>query len=71
MCSQNLMKTFQEMGFVPEVKPLTFFQDDYGLKIEGGDDEDEDEEEDDLMDGETEGSDENEEMSDKNIKERL
>ena len=24
------------MGFEPEMKPLAFFQDDYGLKVEGG-----------------------------------
>lgn len=32
------------MGFKPEVRPLSFFQDDYGLQAPGSsDDEDEDE----------------------------
>ena len=30
------------MGFKPEVKPLAFFQDNYGLHATDGDDQDED-----------------------------
>lgn len=39
------MKGFQEAGFKPEVRPLAFFQDDYGLKAEEGEDDVEEEEE--------------------------
>ena len=45
------MKGFQEMGFKPEVRTLTSFQDDYGFKHEEGEEEDEPDE-----DGETDGS---------------
>ena len=45
------MKGFQELGFKPEVKPLTFFQDDYGFKEELG-------EEESGSDEDTEGSEE-------------
>lgn len=47
------MKGFQEAGFKPEVRPLAFFQDDYGLKAEDGqDDVDEEEEDGEEVDGE-------------------
>ncbi|GAB7357783.1 hypothetical protein MBLNU459_g0430t1 [Dothideomycetes sp. NU459] len=52
---ENLIKTFKQTGFNPEVKALSDFEDDYGLAaIEGEDDaaeEDEDEEEEDGEDG--------------------
>ena len=35
--TQNLVKGFSTMGYKPEVRTLTSFQDDYGLKT--GDDE--------------------------------
>ncbi|SLM37447.1 zinc [Lasallia pustulata] len=35
---EQLMKGFKEQGFGPEVKPLAFFQDDYGLKAKDGED---------------------------------
>lgn len=41
---QELVTGFKDLGFSPEVKPLAFFQDDYGLK---GDDQDEIEDDDD------------------------
>ena len=65
---QNLVKGFEGMGFRPEVKPLTFFQDDYGLMAgdeEEGKDDDDDDDNDEDIDGEdddTEDS-EDEEMS--------
>ena len=35
--SQKLVKDFTSIGLKPEVKPLAFFQDDYGFEIgEGG-----------------------------------
>ena len=67
-CAQNLqeglLKGFEEVGFEPFIKPLAFFQDDYGLQMpddaynafrndedEGQvEDEDEDEDGDDVMD---------------------
>ena len=44
------MKGFKEQGFTPEVKPLAFFQDDYGLKAKEGEDEADDLEEDENED---------------------
>ncbi len=44
--TENLVKGFEEFGFKPKVKPLTFFQDDYGMKVGDGDDNGEDEEDD-------------------------
>lgn len=46
---ESLMKDFTSLGFKPEVRPLASFQDDYGLKIDAGleeEDEDNDLEED-------------------------
>lgn len=40
---------FSEIGFTPQVKPLAFFQDDYGLNGEEGSDEESEEDSDDDM----------------------
>lgn len=45
----ELVKGFEELGFKPEVQPLAYFQDDYGMKVPEGAGADED---DVLMDGE-------------------
>lgn len=65
---QSLEKNFKEAGFKPQVQKLAFFQDDYGLKgQEGEDDIDDQEEEDEDSEGEEgdseedSGSDEDEE----------
>lgn len=43
--AEEVMKGFQGMGFMPEVRSLVSFQDDYGMKIPDGEDtEDEDDE---------------------------
>ncbi|KAL9129924.1 MAG: hypothetical protein Q9217_001772 [Psora testacea] len=39
---EGLVKDFEGMGYKPQVKPLAFFQDDYGLGVENGEDEEED-----------------------------
>lgn len=64
---KDLAAGFREIGFAAEVKPLDFFQDDYGLEgggeeaDEGDEGEDEDEEEDEEEDwDEDEGEDEDE-----------
>ena len=53
------MKGLKDQGFGPEVKPLAFFQDDYGLKAKDGeddaDDPDEGEAEDEEMTEDSEG----------------
>ncbi|KAF2804284.1 putative zinc metalloprotease [Mytilinidion resinicola] len=55
---EGLEKNFKEAGFRPQVKPLSFFQDDYGLEPLKGEleepesEEDEDEDEDDSEGGE-------------------
>ena len=36
---QDIEKGFESEGFKVEVQPLTYFQDDYGLKGEDGEDE--------------------------------
>ena len=54
------MKSFERLGFKPEIKPLTFFQDDYGLQGDEVDGEAEDEDEDDELDSE----DDDDEMTD-------
>ncbi|KAI4102335.1 MAG: hypothetical protein LQ339_004690 [Xanthoria mediterranea] len=46
---EEVVKGFQDLGFKPEVRPLTYFQDDYGIKVPL--DEKEEEEEDDMLDG--------------------
>ncbi len=48
--TQGLVKGFQDAGFKPEVRPLAFFQDDYGLKAEEGEDNVEDDEDDNEAD---------------------
>ena len=55
---EGFVKRFTEAGFKPEVKSLSFFQDDYGLKSDEGEGEDGEEEDEDMdmdMDGEEEG----------------
>lgn len=46
---EEVVKGFQGLGFKPEVRPLTYFQDDYGTKVPL--DEKSEEEEDDMLDG--------------------
>lgn len=61
------MKGFQEAGFKPEVRPLAFFQDDYGLKAEEGEDDVEEEgeaDEGDEDEKQSEGSDDDDQESD-------
>ena len=55
----DLIKGYENHGFKPELKPLTYFQDDYGLK--GDDDAAEDEEED--TEEEADGEDGDEEVT--------
>lgn len=43
---QSIKQGFESSGFAPEVKPLAFFQDDYGLGPIEGEDDATDEEED-------------------------
>lgn len=40
---EGLLEEFEGLGFKPEVRPLAWFQDDYGLNGEGVEDEDEEE----------------------------
>ncbi|MCJ1477917.1 hypothetical protein MMC13_006591 [Lambiella insularis] len=51
---EGLIKGFEGMGFKPEIKPLAYFQDDYGLKAGG--------EEEGVEDGDQELEGEDEEM---------
>ena len=51
------MQGYKGLGFQPEVKPLTFFQDDYGLKLGDGEG-DADDEEDDIELSEEDGEEE-------------
>ncbi|KAF1814957.1 hypothetical protein P152DRAFT_239643 [Eremomyces bilateralis CBS 781.70] len=44
--AESLKTRFEAEGFAPEVQPLKFFEDDYGLKGDDLDDEDEEDEED-------------------------
>lgn len=54
---EDLKKNFEEVGFKPQIQPLSFFQDDYGLslgdeeEVEADDDEDDDDYEDMDEDG--------------------
>ncbi|KAK4982568.1 hypothetical protein LTR50_007682 [Elasticomyces elasticus] len=51
---EELVKNFTKEGFSPETRPLSYFQDDYGLKGDDGDDgEDEKDDEDDDEGGES------------------
>lgn len=57
---QDLKKHFEEARFKPRVKPLSFFQDDYNLMPENGEedgdaDEDEEDEDDEDDEGDEEG----------------
>ena len=52
------------MGFKPQIKPLAFFQDDYGLKVEGGENEADGMETDELDEADEE-DDEDDDMSDR------
>ncbi|KAK5124011.1 hypothetical protein LTR85_002208 [Meristemomyces frigidus] len=58
---ESLMANFKKEGYAPEVKPLEYFQDDYGLKAPEGegeaDDEEEEEDDEDDEDDEEEGVD--------------
>ncbi|WPH03609.1 Hypothetical protein R9X50_00649200 [Acrodontium crateriforme] len=47
---EDLVARFTDSGFRPQVRPLEFFQDDYGLKAPQGEDDDDEEEEDDDED---------------------
>ncbi|EGC45620.1 zinc metalloprotease [Histoplasma capsulatum var. duboisii H88] len=51
-----IKKGFEGVGYKPEVRSLKFFEDDYGLKLEGGED-DEDEDGDEDEEAEESGSD--------------
>ncbi|KAI4259741.1 MAG: hypothetical protein L6R42_004425 [Xanthoria sp. 1 TBL-2021] len=42
---EEVVKGFQDLGFQPEVRPLAYFQDDYGIKVPM------DEKEEDVLDG--------------------
>ncbi|KAF2499151.1 putative zinc metalloprotease [Lophium mytilinum] len=59
---EGLEKNFAEAGFRPQVKPLSFFQDAYGLEPLEGEEEEPESEEDD--DDDSEGSDSDEETAD-------
>ncbi|KAF2757265.1 metallopeptidase [Pseudovirgaria hyperparasitica] len=52
---EGLKKNFEEAGFKPEVQALTFFQDDYGLKLKDDDESDVEAEGDEEEYGEGEG----------------
>lgn len=56
---EELMKEFEGLGFQPELKPLAWFQDDYGLKGQG-EEEEEDDEDDEEGDVDMEDVDEDE-----------
>ncbi len=55
---REVVKGFQDLGFRPEVRPLAYFQDDYGIKVPA-----EDEKNDDMLDGEDGTGDEDEDGS--------
>ena len=54
---QTLTNGFQSVGFKTQTQPLSYFQEDYGLKVEGDDEEDEVEEDDDEEMDELDGED--------------
>lgn len=56
--SQNLVKNFEQAGFKPQVKPLSHFEDDYGLEKVGGEEDGEEDEEEDDDEEEDESGDE-------------
>lgn len=59
---QGIKAGLETVGWKPEVHELAWFQDDYGLKVDGGDedgaedDDEDDEDDDDAEDDEEEGS---------------
>ncbi|KAL8857025.1 MAG: hypothetical protein Q9178_006430 [Gyalolechia marmorata] len=55
---REVVKGFQDLGFRPEVRPLAYFQDDYGIKVPAEDDKDED-----MLDGEDGTGEEDEDAS--------
>jgi len=62
---QKAAMAFSEIGFAPEVKPLAFFQDDYGLNGEAGmSEESEEDDDDDMEDGESEDDSNDESVED-------
>ena len=52
--TQGLKKNFEDAGFKIQVKPLTDFQDGYGLEGDEDDEEDEDEDDEDGSESEME-----------------
>ncbi len=56
---KDLVTGFRELGFAPEVKPLAYFQDDYGLLGEEGPDDQDDDDDDD--EGDEDGDDDDDE----------
>ena len=58
-----MVKNFENAGFKPEVRTLSSFQDDYGLKLDEEGPSEEDEEEEDEDDDDFQGE-ENEEVQD-------
>ncbi|KAJ9645137.1 hypothetical protein H2199_003141 [Coniosporium tulheliwenetii] len=60
---ENLKKNFEEVGFEPEIQPLAYFQDDYGLKPAEGEEDEQPTEEEEESDDE-DGSDEDDESTD-------
>ena len=62
---EELAKGLEGLGFKIETKPLAYFQDDYGMKIpEGADDDEEEEEEEGDEHEETDGQDEDDDDDD-------
>lgn len=53
---QQVETGLKSLGFAPEVRELSWFQDDYGLKAGEGEDDNEDEEEDDDDDDDDDDS---------------
>ena len=65
--NQPLSKGFEAIGFIPKIQLLKEFEDDYGLKLDGDeedDDENDDEDEEEDEEGETGSEDENDEEDD-------
>lgn len=61
---KELATGFREIGFAAEVKPLDFFQDDYGLEGGGDADEDDDDDDEDEEDEDDENDEEEEDGDD-------
>ncbi|KAI9823646.1 MAG: hypothetical protein M1819_001159 [Sarea resinae] len=59
----TLVRDFKKDGYAPETKPLTFFQDGYGLEGQDGDEENEDDE-DDEDDDDDDDEDDDDDMDD-------